>query len=83
MPEVVRRVRRALRPGGWLLFPMIKTASDPLITAIMRLRVSQWGGWVADLDEGERVLSAAGFTDVRRLPSPPVSGTGMLAARVA
>jgi precorrin-6B methylase 2 len=79
--EVARRVRRSLRPGGWLLFPMVKTSSDPLLTAVMRLRVAQWGGWVADLEEGERMLTDAGFAEVRRLPSPPVSGTGMLAAR--
>ncbi len=83
LPELLQRIHRALRPGGWLLFPMLKGSTDPLASSVARLRTAMWGGSAASTEEVERWLAAAGFTDVRRLPAAPVAMTGMLAARKA
>lgn len=81
LPEVLRRVRRALRPGGWLLLPLVKASTDPLVSAVTRLRVASWGGSSISADEGERLLAELGFEDVRRLANAPAASTVMIAAR--
>jgi precorrin-6B methylase 2 len=83
LPELLRRVHRSLRAGGWLLFPMLKASTDPLTSSVTRLRTAFWGGSLASMDEIEQVFAACGFTDVRRLPSPPIASTGTVAARKA
>jgi cyclopropane fatty-acyl-phospholipid synthase-like methyltransferase len=83
LPELLRRVHRALRPGGWLLFPMLKGSTDPLASAVALLRTAFWGGSLASSEQVEEWLTSAGFADVRTLPSAPVAMTGMVAARKA
>jgi len=83
LPDLLKRVHRALRPGGWLLLPMLKESTDPLASSVARLRTAMWGGSLASTDEAERWLAEADFMDVRRLPAAPVAMTGILVARKA
>lgn len=80
--SVIDRVRRALKPGGWLLFATAKPGED-LRGAVMRLRVAQFGGRPTTQDEAERLLSGAGFTEIRALPGPPGDFKLVVAARRA
>jgi SAM-dependent methyltransferase len=68
--QVVERVHRALKPGGWLLFASAKPGDD-LRGALMRLRVATFGGRPTTQEEVKALLDRGGFTDVRTLPGPP------------
>jgi SAM-dependent methyltransferase len=83
LPAVVARVRAALRPGGWLLFPVVRPGSDPLRAALVRLRVAMFGGLDTTPGEAEALLRAQGLTSVRTLPNPPASAAAMIVARRA
>jgi len=72
---VVRRVRIALRPGGWLLFPVARPAGEPLGDALQRLQTALFGGWVASPADAEALLHTARFESIHR-PAP-----GLLVAR--
>jgi SAM-dependent methyltransferase len=74
-------VRRALRPGGWLLVPILRPTEDTLAGALARLRVAMFGGWPWLPDELEALLLGQGFAEIRILPAPPHAVTGLLAAR--
>jgi SAM-dependent methyltransferase len=78
--RTVERVRRALKPGGWVLFATAKPGTD-LRAALMRFRVATWGGQPTSQDEVEKHLADAGFTDVRVLPGPPRDFKMIVAAR--
>jgi SAM-dependent methyltransferase len=78
---LVQRIFRALRPGGWLLFAMVRSRHDPLTDALTRLRTSLFGGFVTTNENVEALLRQHGFIDVRTLPSRPTSLTAMVAAR--
>jgi SAM-dependent methyltransferase len=80
--RTVQRVHRTLRPGGWLLFATAKPGTD-LRAALLRFRVATWGGRPTPLDEVERQLSGAGFTELRVLPGPPRDFKMIVAARRA
>jgi SAM-dependent methyltransferase len=68
VPEVVRRVHRALRPGGWLLFPMMRADGDGLTGSLARLRIAMFGGLPATPARVEQLLREHGFVDVRIMP---------------
>jgi 2-polyprenyl-3-methyl-5-hydroxy-6-metoxy-1,4-benzoquinol methylase len=80
---VVHRVHLALRPGGWLLFPMLRPHAEPLPGALARLRTAMFGGMVAAPETIEALLREQGMTGVRALPSPPTSVTAMVVGRRA
>jgi precorrin-6B methylase 2 len=80
-PEIVTRLHRALRAGGWLLVPVMKPNDDPLATSLSRLRTAMFGGWVATPLEVEALLRSKGFADVRALPSPLMAVTGLVVGR--
>lgn len=80
IPETVRRVHRALRPGGWLLFATAKPG-DPLATALARLRTVAFGGTFTTPDEIEALLREHGYADVRTLPGPPNAPVGVVVGR--
>jgi len=63
---VVRRVQIALRPGGWLLFPVARPTGEPLGDALQRLQTALFGGWVASQAEAEALLGDAGLVSIRR-----------------
>lgn len=79
--SVVANVHRALRPGGWLLFPMMRPVGDPLADALTGLRIAMFGGYAATTAEAEALLRDHGFADVQTLPSPPGSLTCMVVGR--
>ena len=67
--RIVDRVGRALRPGGWLLFPMLEPGDDPLVAAARRrFRTALWGGSELSAEAVTTLLTGAGFVDVRLLP---------------
>lgn len=81
VPLIVQRVHRALRPGGWLLFPMMRAGGDALAASLTRLRAALFGGLVTTTEKVEALLREAGFVDVRTLPGAPTALTAMIAAR--
>lgn len=81
LPSMLARVRRALRPRGWLLFPTLRQHPDPLIAATARLRTASWGGSVLAPDEAHELLQDAGFERVLAIASSPSSSGLMLAGR--
>jgi len=80
--RIVERVHRALKPGGWLLFATAKPGTD-LRAALLRFRVAGWGGEPTSRDDVEKLLTDAGFTDLRVLPGPPRDFKMIVAARRA
>ena len=80
--RVVERVHRALKPGGWMLFATAKPGGD-LQAALMRLRVSTFGGQISDQQDVEKLLAAAGYTQITPLPGPPRDFKMIVAARRA
>jgi hypothetical protein len=60
----------ALRPGGWLVFPVARPSGEPLGDALLRLQTALFGGWVATPADAEALLDVAGFVEIRR----PVAG---------
>lgn len=81
LPSILERVRRALRPGGWLLLAFAGPGADPLATALARLRTALWGGAQLAPAEFEGLLARSGLADVRFLPGPPGSTVAMMAGR--
>jgi SAM-dependent methyltransferase len=81
IPAAIQRVRRALRPGGWLLFAALTTGPDPLSASLVRLRAAEWGSSPWPPAEVEQLLQHNGFCAVRTLPTPPGSVGAFVAAR--
>lgn len=77
---VLDRVHDALRPGGWVLLPTMKTSEDPLAAALTRLRVAMFGGLSLGVLELEAMLRKR-FADVRTLPGRAGALTTLMAAR--
>ena len=44
VPAACEHVYHALRPGGWLLFAMANSGTDPVTASLVRLRTVLWGG---------------------------------------
>lgn len=65
VPKVVAAAHRALRPGGWVVFGRYAGPEDPLAAELIALRVVRSGGHPWTSTEAERLLTAAGFADVR------------------
>jgi 2-polyprenyl-3-methyl-5-hydroxy-6-metoxy-1,4-benzoquinol methylase len=65
------RVRRALRPGGWLLFGILNPPPDERGQRIARLRTVLWGGEPRTPRDVKRLLSSANYTEVQAAPAPP------------
>ena len=68
--EGLARVRRALKPGGWLLLPG-STMEPGADGDIARWQVHLSGGTLLTDDERARMLDEAGFTSSVRLDTPP------------
>jgi SAM-dependent methyltransferase len=79
---LVKRVHRALKPGGWLLFATTKPGEDSR-GAALRFRVALFGGQPTTQDEVEKLLADKGLTAVRTLPGPPRDFKIVVAARRA
>jgi SAM-dependent methyltransferase len=83
LPAVLRRVRAALRPGGWLLLPFFRAVDDPLAGALVRLRAAMFGGAASPPAAIEALVGDAGFAEIRTLPAPPTALSGMTVGRRA
>jgi predicted O-methyltransferase YrrM len=81
LPEAVARVRAALRPGAWILFPISGIAGANRPRAVFGLISQLWGGPSLTSDEGETLLKGAGFTDIRVLVGPPSTPPLLVAQR--
>ena len=75
------RLYHALRPGGWILFPSVNPAADPLTVAYARLRTVLWGGRPWTPVEAQALLKQAGYAQIQTLPSPPAVLGAMNVAR--
>jgi ubiquinone/menaquinone biosynthesis C-methylase UbiE len=73
-------VRRALRPGGWLLVLALDLPDrEPLTAASRRIRARLWGGGALECDDLIGLLRDDGFADVRA--HAPIGAYRMYAAR--
>ena len=77
----LERALSALRPGGWISIAATNAAAPAPVSALFRLRETQWGGPVWSSAEGERVLRDTGFVEVRTLPMPPTALTSWVLGR--
>jgi SAM-dependent methyltransferase len=77
--EGLRRVQRALKPGGWLLLPG-STMEPGASGDIARWQVHLSGGTLLGEDERARLVEEAGFGSPVRLGTPP-GAPPMLAVR--
>jgi predicted O-methyltransferase YrrM len=80
-PRALATVRRALRPGGWLLLAMVSAPGEALGDALTRLRATLWGSDGYRPEQIESMLAAAGYGEVLRLPASPAGFIPMLARR--
>jgi len=65
----LRRVWRALRPGGWLTLPVISAPGTDLEAALSRLRNTLWGGGARLAEQVAETLRGVGFTGVQVFPA--------------
>jgi SAM-dependent methyltransferase len=76
----VGHVRRALRPGGWLIVLALDLPDhEPLTAASRRIRARLWGGGALGCDEIVELLRGDGFDEVQA--HPPIGAYRMYAAR--
>lgn len=66
--EAVRRVFRALRPGGWLLVAALSQEGGSTASAVNRLKNLLWGGNTRSVAQIKPLLQSAGFDPVIRSP---------------
>ena len=64
------RVAAALRPGGWLILGHGKLGGIPVEDAVTRLKTIAYGGTALDEAAACHLLSGAGLTSVRLMPTP-------------
>jgi len=80
--QLVERVHRALKPGGWLLFAAARPGQD-LRGAALGFRVALSGGAPMTQQEIEKLLADKGFAEVKTLPGPPRDFKMIVAGRRA
>jgi SAM-dependent methyltransferase len=81
VPAAVERVGRALRKGGWLLFPLMRAGGDRMTAALARLRTAMFGGAVMPPESMVQLLRSRGYSDVVVLAGPASAPTAMVAGR--
>ena len=68
----LRRVRTALKPGGWVVLQLLATSGSGLTPAVLRLCCVLWGGDASMTPtRAERMLTDADYEDVRTFPAQP------------
>ena len=70
LERALAAVRRALKPGGWLLTAAVSIPGDTVQAAAARLRNTLWGGGRREAAELRALVEAAGFAEVRTGQSP-------------
>ena len=66
--EALRRIFRALKPGGWLLVAALSHDGPGTASAVNRLKNLLWGGNTRDVAQVKPLLQSAGFDPVIRAP---------------
>lgn len=69
--EGIRRVTRALRPGGMLMLGHGRGDGAPIDDALTRLQTIAYGGTPVDGETAVSLLTGAGLKEARTLPTPP------------
>jgi len=67
--SALQGVKRALKPGGWLVFSLFCPSEEPWGEAVTALKVTRNGGYPWQRDELEYRLSAVGFRQVGTFPT--------------
>jgi hypothetical protein len=67
----VRRIRTALRPGGWIMLGHAKFGDDPLENALNRFKTIAFGGTPLDTAAATTLLQQAGFDRILSMTTPP------------
>jgi SAM-dependent methyltransferase len=62
--QALPRLRRALRPGGWVALGRFQPPPDPLVAATSLLRTVRGGGSEMSAEEATDLLESAGFAAV-------------------
>ena len=83
VPDALARVLTAMRPGAWLLVPILQPTEDALVASLMRLRVAMFGGWAWSAGELEALLRDKGYAQVRTMASSPQAITALVVGRKA
>jgi SAM-dependent methyltransferase len=80
LPQAIARVRASLRPGGWILCPVMGGIGSERQRAVWALLMDTWGGPGLGADETDRLLKDAGFATTRVHQGPP-NAPGMVMAQ--
>ena len=80
VPAALERVRRSLRPGGWLIFGMYRGEGE-LGMALAQLRTVRSGGSALSAKAAESLLVDAGLGDVVTLPESSWAPARIVAGR--
>jgi len=81
LPNIIERVGRALKPGGWLLLARPNHGEDPLAMATTDLRTVMWGGSPLSPNDANAVLEHTGLVGVRGVKMPPGAPIAVTVAR--
>jgi SAM-dependent methyltransferase len=81
MAAALLRVRRSLRPGGWLLFGSLAPRGETLAAALTKLRAAEWGSKPRSATEVAELLETSGFHQTRALITPAASAAAFAAGR--
>lgn len=75
MAPALAQAAKALRPGGWLVLPVMNATAPEERQAQIRFRIASFGGCALTPDEAWRLGQPAGFAEQRlvlTMPSAPV-----------
>ena len=64
-------IRRALRPGGWVVVASLGVPGDELGPALGRLKATLWGSEALSPDAVRALCAEAGYAEVRAFDAPP------------
>jgi ubiquinone/menaquinone biosynthesis C-methylase UbiE len=85
VPAALERCRRALRPGGWLVFGLFQPPPEAFGPALNALKIVRDGGYPWTTGEIEQRLRRLGFTQIESysLGPPMVQVAGRKPARLS
>lgn len=81
LSSVLARVHESLRPGAYVLLPVLRPGHDALSDALCRLRAYLFGGSVLEPACAATRLVEHGFVEVRTLPGPEASPIALVVGR--
>lgn len=81
LSQGLRRVRAALRPGGWLVLQMLGTSGAGLMPSVLRLLSVLWGSEALPPERAEAMVAGEGYEEVSSFPPLPGSPVGYVVGR--